>query len=85
MKKRHMDPNAKRDFSVLDEEDRGKITEWLMTSMSTRVCPHVGCENCVSLFPEMVEEDGQVYHCPCNVLYLKDVIKIAKQAIGGPA
>ena len=83
MKKRHLDPDAKRDFSVLFEQDRDGIRRWLKRSRKVDRCPYIHCYVCYvckALFPETKTAEC----CPCYILYVKDVIKIAKQAIGDP-
>ena len=83
MKKCHLDPDAKRNFGVLFVQDRNGIMRWLKHSNKGNFCPSIRghCYVCSALFPETRKTDA----CPCDILYVKDVIKIAKQAIGNPS
>lgn len=82
MKKQHLDPEAVRDFSVLDQMDRNRIAAWLMDSNKHGLCPLNSCGQCRDLFPEIAgkTEHGLQKH-PCNILYVKNVILIAEQAV----
>lgn len=59
------------------------IKKWLKANAKRRMCPFsktnyvYTCEICESLFPEI---KGTLKH-PCHVLYIKDVIKIAREAV----
>lgn len=79
--KQHLDPKAKRDFSVLDGKDKWGIANWLQKSDKLGHCPFGTCYEfrfiCNAMFPEIIKTD----HCPCSILYVRDVIKIAKEAI----
>ena len=83
MKKQHLDPNAKRDFSVLSDENKKDIKNWLKKWGRSKICPFGGlafpCRKCHTIFPEL--KRYKYPHCPCSVLYIKDVIAIAKEAI----
>jgi len=82
-KKQHLDPKAKRDFTVLDQFDRVGIKIWLTNSNKRSACPMNSCNRCRDLFPEIVgkrDKYGGQKH-PCHILCMKDVIEVAKAAI----
>ena len=82
MKKQHLDPHAKRDFSVLSEHDKERVREWLTQDKKTQICPFwfddelIKCPKCSAIFPEVL--NGR---CPCSILYIKDVIEITREAV----
>ena len=91
--KQHLDLKVKRDFSVLNEKDKKGINDFLNTNAKKSKCPFnnvCDCKGkdkrCLALFPEMKSYKKPIdssYRnvCPCSILYIKDVIKIAKEAI----
>lgn len=93
MKKQHLDINAKRDFSVLSKKDKNGIEYWLISDAPGEYCPFSVSwlcngkdKRCLALFPEIkVHKEPIDKHyermCPCSILYIKDVIEIAKKAI----
>jgi len=85
MKKQPLDPNAKRDFSVLCEYDKDCIKEWIKKGLKLKSCPlgmgDSSCDKCDSLFPELKNHPNKDNECPCSILYVNDVIAVAKEAI----
>lgn len=89
-RKIELDPEAVRDFD-LSEEHRRKIRAWCQEEDKTESCPlgpswHcTSPKTCRSLFPEIIGQHwrwNNTQKCPCHVLKIRDVVKVAREAVG---